>query len=770
MIPTLEINTPSVTPLQVKTWVRSVQHRLPYPVRITYRTTLQFREFPLSVKLKDSVQNSSASSGSGNSGTSFPLLPLYELKKRANAEEVFLAVLSRAARAAYGKDTDPGDGSYRLIDNRPEAEEWVRSRIGNAIIAIDIEGDKNPETVHPSLHNILCLGLCDGTETVIFPEELFDSLWEELARLLEEASCVAHNGKFEATVLGWRLRGRNEPIRLAHDTMLAHYALWPAGGDDADHGDSKVAARAYHGLKLLSDLYLGCGDWSLHRDEYNDMRSVPLKRLYQYNAWDVQRTHVLLKFFRDQFAGNEGALKTYVRLLMPASHHLAWMEGSGVTVDVDYVRDELIPTMTEEVNQSTRDLIKQVNDILPDDAVGKMFSDGNWPLVAKAKRLPGEDVKEARRFNPGSANQVRKVLEYQGVVLPVDRDSKTGLGSVSARTLGLLLRDSRKGDSFLEGILKRRGVEKLLGTYARPLAERAHREHPFSGLRIFPQFHLHKTLSGRLASSGPNIQNQPKDEAIKRAYIPSGPGRKVCQTDYGQAELRVMAVLGKDDYLRGFFKKAQVFNKNRPPGVKKMDFFDDLMPNVFPNVDFVAHPEKKKELRRPLKATVYGVSYALGAQSLSEDLDVSLAYAQGLIEDFLATVPGVTAWRQDVIDQILYGSPLVTRFGRYLLHEAITDRNREDIIRRALSFLPQSSASDCCLLAAIDLGNFIRKEKLDWDITALIHDAIYLDVPEDEAEDSVRITGEFMLATAAEWFPEVPFDVDGSAGNSWAEI
>lgn len=761
MIPILEINTPRVMPSQVKTWVRSSQLLLPYPVKITYRTTSLSPGSPLSVKLKNLARSSSASSGSGNSVTTFQLPPIWDLEKRANAEEIFLAVLSRASRVAHGKDIDPGDGSYRMINNRPEAEEWVRSRIGKAVIAIDIEGDKDPETVHPSLHSVLCLGLCDGTETVIFPEELFASLWEELARLLEEATCVAHNGKFDATVLGWRLRNRNEPIRLAHDTMLAHYALWPAGGDDADHADSKVAARAYHGLKLLGNLYLGCGEWSLRGDEYKAMRSVPLERLYWYNALDVQRTHLLLRFFRDQFAHNENALKTYVKVLMPASNHLAWMESTGVTVDVEYVRTELIPAMTDQVNQLTLDLIKQVNDILPGHV---------WPLVAKSKRLPGENVKQARRFNPGSADQVRTVLTHQGVVLPVDRDSKTGKGSTSARTLNLLLRDSRKGDPFLTATLKRRGVEKLLGTYARPLSERAHTDHPFSGMRIFPQFHLHKTLSGRLASSGPNIQNQPKDKVIKRAYVPSGPGRKVCQTDYGQAELRVMAVLGKDDYLRSFFKKASQYNKVLASGSKKMDLFNDMMPSVFPDVDFETHPEKKDELRRQLKTVVYGVSYARGAQDIAEDLNVPVPYAQKVIDDFLATVPGVTAWRQDVIDQVLHHTPLVTRFGRYLLHEAITDRNREDIIRRALSFLPQSSASDCCLLAAIDLGNFIRKEKLDWDITALIHDAIYLDVPEDEAEDSMEVTGKFMLATAAEWFPEVPFDVDGKAGESWAEI
>lgn len=757
----LEINSPSVTPLQVKNWVRSVQPLLPSPTRMVYRNTWRSRDSPIFVKPLNSDRSSSVSSGSGSSDTTYQLPNIFDLKKRANAEEVFLAVLSRAVRDAQGKKINPGDGSYRLITSRTEAEEWVRNRIGNSIIALDIEGDADPAVVHPSQHSILCLGLCDGTETVIFPEDMFDSTWEELADFLEAATCVAHNGKFDSTVLGWKLRGRNEPICLAHDTMLAHYALWPAGGDDADHADSKVAARAYHGLKLLGDLYLGCGDWSLVSTEYQNMRSVPLKRLYRYNAFDVQRTHLLLRFFRDQFCHFPDRLKTYITVLMPASNHLAWMEGTGVCVDVEYVRNELIPSMTDEVNQLTKDLIKQVDSILPGHT---------WPLVTKAKRMPGEDVKQARRFNPGSADQVRVVLSSQGVKLPVDRDSKTGKGSTSKRTLSLLLRSSRKDDPFLTSLLHRRATEKLLGTYARPLANRSHTDHPFEGLRIFPQFHLHKTLTGRLASSGPNIQNQPKSKEIKRAYIPSGPDRLVCQVDYGQAELRVMAVLGRDDYLRGFFRTQKAHKETLNPGEKGMDLFDDMMPRVFPNVDFAAHPEKMKELRRQLKTVVYGVGYGRGAQDIAEDLDVTPQYAKMVIDDFLRTIPGVTSWRQDVIDQVLHGSPLVTRFGRYLLHEVITDKNREDIIRRALSFLPQSSASDCCLLAAIRLGEFIRKHRIDWDITALIHDAIYLDVPADEVHDAMKVTGEFMLGVTEEWFPEVPFAVDSDHGKSWAEI
>ena len=689
---------------------------------------------------------------------------MYEIEQRANAREVFLAYLSRAVRAASGKPLPVGDGKYRVLETRAEAEQWVRERIDNSIIAIDIEGVGNPDIVHPSQHVVLCLGMCDGVETVIVPEELFShhaGRWPGLAELLEEANTCAHNGKFDGGVLGWDLRGTNVPIQIKHDTMLMHYALWPAGGDDDEHADNTSTSFAYHGLKLLGDLYLGCGNWALSREEYEDMRSVPIKRLYRYNAFDVQRTHLLTQIFRDQFAFAPKQLKAYIEVLIPASNHLGWQEDSGVCVDVEYVKTELLPGMQSEVEQLTRELIKQVDEILPGHT---------WPLVAKAKRLSGEDVKQARRFNPGSADQVRVVLQHQGVELPVDRKSKTGKGSTSKRTLDLLMRGERKGDPFLTSLLARRGTEKLLGTYAKPLAERSHTEHPYGGLRLFPSFHLHKTLTGRLASSGPNIQNQPKSPAIRRSYVPSRPGRVVLSVDYGQAELRVMAVLGRDDFLRGFFHAEREFNAKLAPYEKGMDLFNNMMPSVFPDIDFKAHPEMFKKKRRELKTVVYGVSYARGARDIAEDIGVTPQYAQSIIDGYLATVPGVTAWRQSVLTHIRNEIPLYTRFGRTFIHEMITEKNRDDIDRRALSFLPQSSASDCCLLAAVELGEYIRDNGLDWDMSALIHDAIVMDVPQDQVTEAMEKTGEFMLKSAAKWFPEVPFSVDPSWGWSWADM
>lgn len=1081
----LEINVPSAIPSPLRRWATSVQHQLPYPAQIAFRTTSAFQDSPVFVRARKPTNPFEAGYESGSSPITCQLAPVWDLKTRVNVSEVFLAGMSRAVRYAQGDELDIGDGTYRIIDNRAEAIAWLKVRRGTHLIALDIEGDGDPSHVHPSRHDILCLGLYDGFETVILPEALFDGvLWPELADALEECKTAAHNGKFDAAVLGFRLRGRNRPIRITHDTMMAHYALWPAGGEDGEHEGAATVSRAYHGLKILGDLYLNCGNWSLSNDQYKNMRDVYLHELYRYNSWDVQRTYRLVQIFRNQFRHHPEQLKAYWNILMPASHHLCWMEGRGVVVDVPYVKSELLPQMTSQVLELTRNLIQQVDKILPDQ---------KWPMVAKPKRLPGEEVKDARRFNPGSADQVRTVLEAQGVVLPPDRKSKTKKGSTSKRNLGLLLKNKRKGDPFLTELLERRRVEKLLGTYVTPLATRPHTDHPFEGTRIFPSFHMHKTLTGRLAASGPNIQNQPKYDPLRRAYVARGPGRCVMQSDYGQAELRVMAVHGHDHFLRTFFTRAHNYNKGRPKN-EWMDLFDTLLPTIFPDVDFEENPHMKKEKRRQLKACVpldteiltkrgwlkhdevregdetpafdglgrtvwskishvhhmgkkqvqnfghsrwnfrvtddhrwltgkwkgsqggftdhrmtetrhigrdnavyvtgtlddapsqfltddevriiswvqsvgnlkisepgtspsqgkdsarrcvvmqimqakpecvkeidslmrgvphsvaerpgvnhpmaytwrisspwardlltraglmdggmedfilrlpphqrriwldtfwkteghcngkqktitqksgekadafilcaslcgyhprvsdhsttgvlrihlsakdyigtataemtpatfedvwcvttehgtwtarqgrnvavtgncvYGLSFGRGAKDISEDIECHPRYAQKIIDDYLASVPGVTAWRQDILHHVNHNVPLVSRLGRYLLHEPLDDKNRADIERRALSFIPQSSASDCCLLAAIELGKYIQDNELDWEMSALIHDAIVMDIPEDDKEHAKKVTENLMETSAFKVFPEVPFSVDTTFGQSWAEL
>lgn len=687
---------------------------------------------------------------------------------RADAHEQVLAPLSRAAHVAHGLQPWSATGNYEVAETRKEVLDWIEAA-GNRLIAFDIESDGNPSTVHPSRQNILCLGLCDGQRTLIVPESLFDEvLWPELADALDTACTVAHNNPFDGAVLGWRLRGINDPVKATHDTMLAHYAIWPLGASDDEHvGGATTIRRGFkleegheaeglvinppgHGLKNLGVLYTGCENWALSDEQYKDMRGVPLEELYAYNAKDVQNTHNLGREFFRQFKLCPDQLRVYRDVLMPASHHLAWQTDFGITVNVPYVLKDLIPSMQADVDQATRDLVHVVDEILPGH---------EWTKIAPAKLLP-EEEKGTARFNPGSPHQVRTVLTAKGIRLPVDRKSKSGLGSTSKLVLANLLETTHKDDPVLTGLLHRRQQEKLLGTYARPLSERSHEDHPYDGLRVFPSYNLHRVVTGRLSSDGPNIQNQPKHYLLRKAYERMHEGRMLIQVDFSQAELRVMAALSRDRYLLNIFADDSA------------DIFDMLLPGAFPQYDFTTMPgDQKSKLRRDLKAIIYGLMFSRGAAAIAQQMKQPVEYAQSIMDGFLANAFKANAWRRDITRKVAAGERLTSRMGRYLLHEPIRDnKHLAAVTRQALSFLPQSGSSDSCLLAAIKLGDVIRDNDLDWQITALIHDAINLDVPAEDAEWAAELVGSIMVETAESWFPEVHFATDWSLGHDWADL
>lgn len=668
---------------------------------------------------------------------------------RADALEQVLAPLSRASHIAHGITPWSAPGDYTVLNTREEVLAWIADAKGRTI-ALDIESDSDPNTVHPSRHTILCLGLCDGRTTVIAPEHLFDGLWPELADTLEASVTVAHNGMFDGGVLGWKLRGKNRPLKITHDTMLTHYALYPVGANDDEHAGSGGTARRVHGLKVQGVLYTGCENWALKGEQYTDMRGVPLEELYRYNAFDVQHTHNLLREHARQLRMQTDQLRAYRDVLMPAAHHLAWQVGFGITVNVDYILAQLIPSMQADVDQATRNIIATVDDILPDV---------QWTKIPVTKLLP-EEEKGVARFNPGSPHQVRTVLLKKKARLPVDRKSKSKLGSTSKLVLEGLLKTTHKNDPFILALLERRKVDKLLGTYARPLATNSHTDHPYTGSRVFPSYNLHKVVTGRLSSDGPNIQNQPKHYLLRKAYERMHEGRMLIQVDFSQAELRVMAALSNDQYLLNIFSDPNA------------DIFDQLMPGAFPQYDFTTmHPSRKKELRRDLKAIIYGLMFSRGAAAIAEQMGQSVEYAQAIMDSFLGNAYRANAWRSEITKTIVHGGRLTSRMGRYLLHEPIRDhKHQAEVVRQALSFLPQSGASDSCLLAAVKLGEVIRDNDLNWQITALIHDAINLDVPREDTEWAAELVSDLMVETAQHWFPEVHFATDWSLGHTWADV
>lgn len=554
------------------------------------------------------------------------------------------------------------------------------------------------------------------------PEEQLLEPWPDMHTALSECLLFGHNGMFDAVVQGYNLAGVNDPLPLYSDSQLLHYVLYPAAQEN--------------GLKQLGGKFYGIPNWKL--PDYTNMRQYTREELHTYCAKDVQVTFMLEDDLTPIVATNERLLNVLNTVLMPAANTLAWINWHGFAFDIHYVRDELIPLLEDE-RQSTLSIIERTAE--------KIAPDVEWPRRKDAALSEFRKPVWYQKFNPASPDQIKKLYAVRGKNLAkTDEDTMRGL--------------AQRGDGFALNLLTFRKVSKQLSTYARrnmefALSSKAEKVLP-GFIRVMPSYNLHTTLTGRLSSNDPNIQNQPRDERFKRMFIASDYGRVLMQADYGQAELRVMAAESGDRWLIDLFANPQV------------DIFNQMLPVMFPN-RVPKTPEEAKEMRAQLKGVVYGMAYGRQARAIALDLGIPVPEAQRIIKDFLRNAEGLAEWRRGVLTRLHDGTGLTTRFGRYFQHDVITSANKGNVERSALSFIPQSSASDCCLLAATKLVAHIRKEKLDWFVAALVHDSITLDVPNDEAHLASLTTREFMVAEAQAHYPEVLFTTDGKSGWSWDE-
>jgi len=332
--------------------------------------------------------------------------------------------------------------------------------------------------------------------------------------------------------------------------------------------------------------------------------------------------------------------------------------------------------------------------------------------------------------NPRSPQQVKAALGRLGyTVSSTNIETLTGILRL---TPPVLQRE------FIELMMDHRKQAKMYGTYVKGILQRLYKG------RVHPTFLLHGTTTGRLACRNPNLQNVPRDSTMRRMFIPSK-GRVFVQADYKGAELRVMACEAKDEYLRSLFAEGR-------------DIHSEVATAFFGS-GFT------KDQRVRAKAVVFGLSYGREEYSLAQEFQIPVPEARKYIDTFFSMIPRTVAWREKITNQILHGEDdLQTAFGRHRRIWLVTNDNMNEVVKEGLAFIPQSTASDICLNAAIELH-----EKYQLDIRLLVHDSILVET--DQPEEVVQLMHEVMPRVASEVYSDyVPFPVDVAVGSSWGDV
>ena len=502
---------------------------------------------------------------------------------------------------------------------------------------------------------------------------------------------------------------------IAHNGKFDIAGLQPILGIVPLWADTMLASYALdsrpggHGLKVLAIEKLGAPDYEQDVKMYVRSRSdsyanIPRPILYKYNAYDVACTWRLWEMFEPLLERKQ--VRRVHDLLVMAANQLVYIELNGIGFDLDRNRE-----LHTEYLENLTGLEKQLEEITCNE--------------------------EVTVFNPRSPMQVKAFLQREGI-----RTDTTNADFLE----GLLKRSGRDTTlrRFASLMLLHRRTQKLYGNYITGLRRRVYSR------RVFTTYSLHGTTSGRLASKNPNLQNIVRDKAIRSQFVVTKPDNVLIHCDYKQAEGRVMAWLAEDGYLADIFRDPD------------RDLFDELGSGIYSK----APSEITKDERVRTKAYFYGLGYGRTPFSIAMEQELPVELVERDVARFKSTIPGIVAWQADIKKRIRRG-PLVSPFGRKRYFPLITNENVKDVENEALSFLPQSTASDICLTALIRLRPLLKGLG---HIRLTIHDALVVESRESDKEIVAGLMREVMIEAATEIQNYVPFDVDTSFGKNWGEL
>lgn len=495
-------------------------------------------------------------------------------------------------------------------------------------------------------------------------------------------------------------------IRVYHheDTLLMHFVLDNLAGE--------------HGLKPLARRWLRAEDWDSDAKSYLKggayFENIPREKLYEYNLADVVWTHKLYEYFLPMLK-NSGKYD-YYRYRMRVTKVLNDVQMNGVAVSLDAL-DELEEKYKRQCDEN----------------------------LVVLRQHAGED------FNPQSPKQIKDYFKSKSVSSP----------SFDSDHLKKLRREGEETE-FIDALLAYRYAAKVIGSFIANVRRKVGEDG-----RIHPYYLPHGAKTGRLSAKGPAIQTMGRDSGIKRALI-AAPGCKIISCDYSQAELRTVAELADDKAMIAAFQ----------PGAP--DFFDDLMtkiwPEEFPTIEAYEafkheQPKTAKNRRALVKSVVYGLNYGRGVAAIATALEQPIETAQHVVDQYLGAYPGLRDWQTRVrhsVGRREEDNERKSKFGLTFNPLFVSDNNYSSTQNEALAFVPQSTANDICLNAAIKINE--RVGQYGAKLIGLVHDATYVECPEETIEECSRMMEREMAKAATLVFNRVPFAAEAEVGNNWEEV
>ena len=328
---------------------------------------------------------------------------------------------------------------------------------------------------------------------------------------------------------------------------------------------------------------------------------------------------------------------------------------------------------------------------------------------------------------------------------------KLGLPKIKKRSTNVSVLESLKSYHPLpEKILEYRKFQKLKSTYVDAIPEMIH---PETG-RIHSSLIQTVASTGRLSSRNPNFQNIPirtdEGKEIRKAFRAQKNNWSIFSADYSQVELRIMAHLSGDEQLH------TAFNKN-----------EDVHSHTASNIFQVPLENVHSDMRRIAKIVNFGIMYGAGPYRMSQELNISMVDAKGIIETYFKTYPGIKSFIDSTVETAKANGVVSTLLGRRRNTQNIMSSRQQIVnaeIRAAINMPIQGTAAEMIKLAMLDINKTLKNDNYQSRMILQIHDELLFESPKDEISELEKMVKDKMVNAMP---LEVPLVVDCGQGISW---
>ena len=514
---------------------------------------------------------------------------------------------------------------------------------------------------------------------------------------------VGHNVKYDFVMLA---RYGLRPSPLGFDTMIAEWVTNPS----SHNLGLKNLAWVRQDIRMTNiEELIGKGKKQI------TMAEVAIPQAAAYAGADAEVVLRLIPELEEELVKDE-AQHLFREVEMPLIPVLADMEMAGISLDTSY--------------------LEQMSRELSDRLVG---------IEQQVFLVVGEP------FNLNSPQQLSDALFNRLALTPPDRTAKTASGfySTSADVL-----DSLRGKhEVVDWVLEYRELSKLKSTYLDALPQQVN---PQTG-RVHTSYNQTGSVTGRIASSDPNLQNIPirteLGRQVRNAFV-AMPGSRLLSVDYSQVELRIVAHMANDEAMLATFRAGL-----------------DIHTATAAAIYGVPLDQVTKEMRRRAKGINFGLIYGMSPYGLTRVTDLTLAESEDFVKAYFQQFPGVKSYLDRMRKLAAEQGFVETLLGRRRYFPGLKNqsnyntRNREE--REAINAPIQGTAADIMKIAMLRVPVALVEAGLTGRILLQVHDELVLEVPEDELRRSASLVQEVMENA---YQMSIPLVTEARSGSNWGEM